>query len=106
MSTKLDKSKHFLMLLLDTTKSQARALLETANPSQVLALSEVLLNLCENSSFSIKFKNLPRRHQLILQRLGDRNTKEKVKYQLVCKHWKLVWESVLLIKTSLVRLLS
>ena len=105
MNSNLKRSKHFLLLLLDTSKTQARALLETAKPSQVIALSEVALNLHQNPVLQTKFKKQSKRHQSIIRRIGDRDLKETLKYQLICKHWKVVWELVLLVKIQLKQLL-
>ncbi len=106
MSIRLQKSIHFILLLLETSKAQARALLETANPTQVLALSEIALNLFQNPSFSTKLKKQTKKHQSILNQFGDKHIKEKAKYQLLCKHWEVIWKCVLSLKTFLKHSLS
>ena len=106
MSSRLQKSKHFVLLLLKASKPQARALLETADPNQVLALSEIALNLFQNPAFLAKLKKQNKRRQSILKNFGDKHIKEKAKYQLLCKHWEVIWKCVLTLKQFLNHSLS
>lgn len=101
---RIEKSKYFILLLLHTQKSQAKALLETASPAQVLAISEVAHNICENPD--IKLKNTSKRQQLIIKQLGDRKLKEKAKYKLLCKEWRLVWDIIVQVRSTLIKLLT
>jgi len=103
---RINKAKHLLDLLLKTTENQANALLQTANPTQVLALSEIAHNICENPELNTKFNRKTKKQQLILKQLGNRKVREPMKYKLVHKHWQLVRQVVLQCKDHLLHLLS
>ncbi len=107
MSVKIHKSRHFLQLLLSTSKVQARALLETSSPDQILMLSEIALNIVENQlPTNTKTKLELKKHHSVLKKLANRKIKPKNKYHLVHKHWKVVWESVLLVKRILSQIVA
>ncbi len=105
--SKITKAKNFMLLLLTCSKPQARALIETASPDQVLALSETILNILTNQKgLTSKGRSTITRHRKLLERIGSRKLLEKTKYSLVRNHWKLVWTLVLEIKAKLKQLLS
>ena len=74
MSDILRKNKEFLALLCKTKSSEQRqALLETATPSQIRALGEIVLNLyCKRIHLPFK-KNKLKEHKFELSRLGALN---------------------------------
>ena len=101
---KITKSKYFILLLLTCSKSQARAILETANEHQVLALSEIALNFVSQNSKKSKQSSLNRKRKVI-EKLGNRDLKERTKYSLICNNWELVWKLVIEFKPTLKQLL-
>ena len=108
MSQTLKKVNHFLLLLLsnNTSRNQAIALLETASPPQVLALSEIVYNIiCGELPLDTKTKSFVKRHKKVLERLAKKTLSEKTKYRLIRQHPKLVLETLLFIKPLLLKLL-
>ncbi len=102
---KIRQSKEFVLLLLKCSKSQARALLETADKQQVLALSEIALNFVDQKLKTTKDR-LFKRKKSVIEKLGSRKHTERFKYTLVCNHWNLVWKLVLDFKPALTQLLQ
>ena len=103
---KITKVKHFLYLLLDihTSSSQARALLETENPDQVLGLSEIALNLTDNQiPLNIKARSHIKKNQSVLKKLGNRKLTERTKFSIISKQWKLIWKTVIIIRKILIQ---
>ena len=108
MSQTLKKVSHFLLLLTSdsTSRNQAIALLETASPPQVLALSEIVYNIiCGELPLDAKTKSFVKRHKKVLERLAKKLLSEKTKYRLVRQHPKIVLETLHLIKPILLKLL-
>ena len=78
---KVKHVKHFILLLLDKniSKNQARALIETADARQVLALCEVLLNVnIHKNTLSRKISSLLEKHQSIVIKLSQNKRNDKV----------------------------
>ncbi len=101
---KIKQSKEFILLLLICSRPQARAILETSSPEQILALSEIALNFVDQKLKSTK-SSLFKRRKKVIEKLGSRKFKERTKYSLVCKNWELVWKLVLDLKPTLKKLL-
>ena len=74
MSKKINEQKAFLHLLLNTTKEQARALLYTVTPSQILVLSEIALNLLE-LPLPPNIESTIHKRKGVLKKLGDKTPK-------------------------------
>lgn len=49
MASQVEKARHFILLLLESTDLQAKVLLQTINNQQVTAISEVVYNLLQGS---------------------------------------------------------
>ena len=108
MSQTIKKVNQFLLLLLSvsTSRNQAIALLETASPPQVLALSEIAYNIiCGELPLETKTKSFIKRHKKVLERLAKKTLGEKTKYGLVRQHPQLLWKILHLIKPLLLKLL-
>ena len=108
MSQTLKKVNHFLLLLLSdsTSRNQAIALLETASPPQVLALSEIAYNIiCGELPLDAKTKSFVKRRKKVLERLAKKTLSEKTKYRIIRQYPKLVSETLHLIKPLLLKLL-
>ena len=75
MSTRVNKHKSFLKLLQTAEENQQKALLKTANISQIRILSEIVLNLLfGNLPISTKTKSSLQQHKDKLRKLADRNS--------------------------------
>ncbi len=85
MSKKITKSKSFLDLLIFTTTSQARALLDTVTDEQTLALCEIAFNLQTLPLSGIIQKKIKLRKSL-LKKLSDSKIKIKTKTNLIRAH--------------------
>lgn len=92
MKSRLIQEKHFIILLISTTShNQAQALLQSAQPNQVNAISEIVKNIRKNSTSIPKTtKKLLSRHSKLFQKLSSKKTSEKKRFRLVVKHWKLI----------------
>ncbi len=101
---KVSKSKYFILLLLNCHKSQARAILETCNETQVLSLSEIALNFVSQDRKAKE--SILNKKRKVIERLGSRKLKERTKYTLICNHWEVVWKLVLEFKPTLKQLLQ
>ena len=106
---RIRKVENFVRLLLDsnTSKSQARALLETANPHQVLAISEIALNLVENQiPLSSHLRSHIKKNLTLFKKLSRKTVSERARYSVVRKQWKLIWNTLLLFKKILLQALE
>ncbi len=101
---KIKQSREFILLLLSCSKSQARALLETASNEQISALSEIFLNFVDQK-LNTTDNSLFKRRKEVIQKLANRKYTDRFKYSLVCQNWQLVWKVVLDFKTTLKQLL-
>ena len=104
---RIKKVENYLHLLLTTSKVQARALLETSNPDQVLAISEIILNLVENQlPVSSNLRRHIAKNLSLFKKLSGRKVAEKTKYSIIRKQWKLIWNTLLLFKKNLIEALE
>ena len=104
---RIKKVENYLHLLLNTSKVQARALLETSNPDQVLAISEIILNLLENQlPVSSNLSSHIAKNLSLFKKLSRRKVTERTKYNIIRKQWKLIWNTLLLFKKNLIEALE
>lgn len=74
----------FLDFLLTCGESQGKAILETADKSQVLALIFLFHNIVLNKeSLSHQSKKLLNKHKKIISRILDKKNSEKRKYSII-----------------------
>lgn len=96
------KSTHFIQLLLNCSRNQAQALLETASKEQVHTISLLIFNLTKNlNSITAKTKALLRKHKKIINKLCDKKLAEKSKYSIIRKHWADVYNLLISAKNVL-----
>ena len=82
MSKTIREEKHFLGLLINTSKDQARALLYTVTPNQVLAISEIDHNLLI-LPLPPTLKVIIERRRKVLQKLANKSISVRAKTYLV-----------------------
>jgi hypothetical protein len=97
---------HYLHLLLACSKSQAKALLETADKSQVLSVVKVLFNLERNILLLSKYsKSLLRKHNKLLTHLLKRTNSDKTNYSLIKKNWVKIFQLLTSAKSILTKVI-
>ena len=105
MSKNISQEKHFIHLLLNSTKDQRRALLYTITPRQLLAISEISHNLL-HLPMSNSNKGVIEKRRKTLQNISDRSKSIRTRTFLVKKHMKLLLDTLKLVKSPLQELLS
>ncbi len=109
MSSTLQKAKYFLLLLMDkkTSKEQARALLETATPDQVNSITEIIHNLLFGElPLNKNIKETLKKRRKSLTKISDKTKSVRSRSCLVQQHSRLVYDTVLQVKTILTKVLS
>ena len=91
--SKLVREKHFVLLLIKTGAEQAKALLQTASPSQVLALNEIIHNF-RQESFPLHKDSGKILKKKSVSKLGQLKVKETDLHLIIRKHHKLLWEVI------------
>ena len=95
---------HYLHLLLSCSRNQAKALLETADKSQVLSIVEVLFNLGKNTAVLSKpTKSLLKKHKRVLSYLTKNSNSDKKTYSMVKKHWVKIHKLLISAKSTLTK---
>ena len=105
MSNNIDKSKHFLHLLLSTSRLQALALLLTVTDEQIKVLTEIAYNLLQ-LPLTEKEKEIFQKRYKIFKKLSNKNTGKKSKYQLIKHYRKVILDTLLLFKHKLIEILE
>ena len=105
MSQNLRKYKSFLTLLLSTSQTQAKALLQTITSGQVQAIVEIVYNLM-NIASSSKDKAVIQKRRAFLRKLVNKRIKFGGKKNLVVKHKAKLLKTLLHFKKVLVNLLT
>ena len=106
MSKRLLKQKHFLNLLLTTTKEQSSAILKSLTADQLKVIIEIISNLSSISSVPSSTKQLICRRRRLCKKLLDKNTDLEVKNRLVHKHNRQVLDTLLSARKVLLDLLK
>ena len=105
MSITIQKVADFLRLLLNTTKTQVRALFYTLTPVQTAALCEILYNIHKLPLTKQVLKELRKRSALI-KKLTSKDTSLHKKLALVQKHYRLIHSTLDLIKKEILSILG
>jgi len=96
------KNSNFLNLLLTCSRNQGRALLETADKSQVSDIVKTIYNLSKNESLLLPHtKTLLRRHAKLIERLTNKRASDKSSYSLIRKNWAKILSLLLSAKKIL-----
>jgi hypothetical protein len=104
MSKLVEDNKHLLTLMLNTHKFQAKALLYTLSPKQVLFFSEIAHNLI-SLPLSTKAKTIVLKRKNLLKKLCDNKISLTRKRLLIEKHSNQVLQVLVAVKKSLTNLL-
>ena len=93
MSKLITRHKHFISLLMKTSKEQSRALLYTITIEQVTVLSEIIFNLL-TLPLKKKQKDFITRRNTLFNKLGNKKTSNRVKIKLIRKNLKIILELI------------
>lgn len=100
------QDSHYLHLLLTCSKNQAKALLETADKSQVLSIVKVLYNLEQNTAvLSNLSKSLLKKHKKLLSQLVKKSNTDKRNYSLIRKNWIKIHSIIISAKPTLIKVI-
>ena len=105
MSQKLRQNKNFLNLLLLTSSAQAKSLLQTITPQQVLTVVEIVYNLMKIVT-SAKDKAVIKKRSGFLRKLSNKRTTLAVKKKLIVKHRAKLLKTLLHFKKVLLNLVK
>ena len=105
MSNNLNEHSYFIKLLLETSKQQARALLETVTNKQVIVISEICLNLL-TIPLDKETASIINRRKQILKKLSNSKLTVKIKRRLIATHYRQISHTLLHIKNQLLDLLA
>lgn len=105
MSKKLASEKHFISLLLNTDKVQAKALLNSITFRQIQVLIEIFANL-QRLKVPAKTGALLRKRKRVINKLLDKNLTLRNKLLTVQQHTKQIYDTLLSVKTQLLTLLK
>ena len=105
MSKNLKKFKNFLILMLITNRTQAKALLQTITSGQVEAIVEIVYNLM-NIASTVSDKAVLRKRRTYLKKLANKKTSLSAKKRLIVKHRAKLLKTLLHFKKVLLKLLK
>lgn len=100
MSKHLIENKHYLALLLSTSKAQALALLQTTTKEQLLLIAEIAHNL-QHLILPRKAKHYVTRKKRLFERLASKKISRSVKLSLVQKNAKYILDLLWSLKAQL-----
>ena len=104
MSSTLREAKHFLLLLLTTSKLQAHALLDTLDKKQLQAIREILFNILNrNISLSTSQLDIIKRRATLLGKIIK--IKGKKSSDLIARHYRTVYNTISMVKEDILKLL-
>ncbi len=96
MSKTIQQTEDFFILLLSTSKFQARALLETATPPQVLAVREVIANILNpDLKLTPTTRELINKRRRILKSIVDKHSPALK----IANHSRLVLDTLLAVRS-------
>lgn len=91
--SRLQQHNHFLSLLLDTNRKQRKALVNSAEPEQLLALSEVLFNAWFNlSDFPEDVRKLVKRNRQFMKKFSKQKTARSARRAYFIKHSRSLFQ--------------
>ncbi len=104
MSEVLRGVSSFLQLLLNMSKLQAHALLDTLDKNQVRAVREIISNILEdNVELDEEQRSIVNRRRTVLQKIVKRKGQKSA--HLIARHYRLVHHTLLMIKDTLLSLI-
>lgn len=103
MSRNVINNKHFLALILSTTKEQALALLNTITKDQILLLSEIAKNILE-LPLPTKARHYVSKKKRLIERIANKTLSHSKKVTLLKKNAKYILQLLLAIKLQLIEL--
>lgn len=103
MSSNLKHNRDFIQVLLSTPRAQARAILKTANPQQVSALSEIAHNLL-TITVPKSVRKLVAKCKKVFKKLS-RNFTSKTKLKLILSICSIFLSILIAVKPLLLQLL-
>lgn len=104
MSKLVKQHREFLQLLLNTSKDQAAALLDTVTPEQVHLLSEIAFNLLQ-LPLSKKGQTLINKKKTLFEFLASKKQTKEQKRKRIRKHYKYILTTLWALKQHLILLL-
>ncbi len=102
--TELKKQKHFLHLLLNSSKNQAQALFYTLTPQHTKSLCEIIYNL-KQLPVPVKTRRLLLRRRKLIEKLTS-DKKLNGKLRLLQNHYRQVHELLLSVDKQLLKLVT
>ena len=103
MSKNVVKNKQYLFLLLNTTKDQAAALINTATPEQIALLSEIAYNILR-LPLEKAAASLVKRNKTLFEQLATEKVTNSKKKLLLSKHYKPFLMTLWALKPQLMQL--
>lgn len=100
MSKRIVKCKSFFILLLNTSKQQGQALLDTVTKEQTHAIAEIAYNLL-NISLKGSIKKKVSKRRKILQKLSNKNLQYRGKSLLIYKHSRCIYDTLINFSTQI-----
>ena len=105
MSQLLNDNKPFLLMILDTSKDQASAIIDTITPNQVRVISEIVSNLLE-LPVSKETKSRLTSKQNLFMKLASKRASINAKRKLITKNYKHILLTLWTVKDQLKKLLT
>lgn len=104
--TKLSKNSNFLKLLLNTSRIQAIAILETITNKQTDCISEIVLNLVEGNIIKLNknIEEILQSRKRILNILKDKNICSSKRAALIKSHPQVLLKTLKLIGDKVIQL--
>lgn len=103
MSKNVVKNKQYLFLLLNTSKDQAVALIDTATPEQIALLSEISYNILR-LPLEKEAATLVKRNKKLFEQLSAAKLNNSRKLSLLSKHYKPFLMTLWALKPQLMQL--
>ena len=100
MSKLISQEKHFLHLLLVTSKDQSRALLYTITQTQVLAISEIIYNLLQ-LPLTPNLKIVVEKRRKTLKYIADKSKSIRIRTSSIKKHMTQLLSTLKVVKSQL-----
>ena len=103
MSKNVVKNRQYLFLLLNTSKDQAVALIDTATPDQIALLSEIAYNILR-LPLDKAASSLVKKNKTLFEQLATAKLSNSRKQLLLSKHYKSLLMTLWALKSQLMQL--
>lgn len=103
-SKRLSCVKQFIKFILDEciTDKQAQLLLSNLSNPQIKAITEILHNLIRgNLKLNSEFRKEVKSHNRVLKKISKDKLSLKNRQKLIKRHWLLIWEFLVNLKSVL-----